>query len=290
NGCTRDYYRIRRASDGAVVHGPIAVNFSNQNLDNLQQAEIGPDAINAGGYPVTDNYTFQPEEAGDYFIEFSSVSYIGFWDITVANNGEVKPGRIYSKNWTFRVPEPNPELPECVWGGELNAEFYSYTSDGFVSRIDFNNSGFKPLSFTLSFSRTGPGSTGDPLIDRMSVANENLTGTSAEHLIFLSEPDINEFPDGLCGDVTIEDNLQCSGDEGGYCIPVSVTAPGQVELILDFNGNQTFDDGLDVLLLHTFEEGDELSDCIQWDGLMGDGTAPDADATLDVSVTYTQGV
>ena len=284
------FFRIRRASDNQIVHGPVIVNQGSENLSSLVQAALGPEDLTPGGYPTNDNFRFEPDEAGDYYIEFFDVRYIGLWDITVAKNGLAVPGRIYSKNWAFRVPEPNPELPDCVWGGELNAEFYSYTSDGFVTRIDFIDSGFQPLSFSLAFNRTGPGTTGDPELDRQSVANANLTSLSAEHLIFLSEPDPTQFVDGVCGSANVENNLQCLGPDAGYCIPVQVTAPGQVELILDFNENGTFDDGTDVLLIHTFDLDDDLSTCIAWDGLLGNGSQPGMDATVDIIVNYTQGV
>ncbi|MEM7573229.1 MAG: T9SS type A sorting domain-containing protein [Bacteroidota bacterium] len=284
------FFRIRRVSDNQIVHGPIIVNQGSENLSSLAQAALGPEELNAGGYSTDNDFRFEPDQVGDYYIEFSNVSYIGLWDITVANNGQAIPGRIFSKNWAFRVPEPEPQLPDCVWGGELNAQFYSYTSDGFVTKIDFVDSGFQPLSFSLAFNRTGPGATGDAEFDRQSIANANLTSLSAEHLIFLSEPDPTQFVDGVCGSASVESNLQCNGPDNGYCIPVEVTVPGQVELILDFNANGIFDDSLDVILIHTFNPGEELTTCVLWDGLLGNGSLPGMDATVDLIVNYTQGV
>ncbi|MEL6275859.1 MAG: hypothetical protein AAFU03_12220, partial [Bacteroidota bacterium] len=224
----------------------------------------------------------------DIFI-VTNIDYLGLWDITVGHNGEEKTGRVFSKNWAFRVPEMNPELPHCVWGAELNARFYSYTSDGFVTMIDFEGSGFQPLSFNLAFNRTGPGNTGDLQLDRMSVPELNLTGSSAEHLIFIETPDPELFPDGECGDVFVDENLQCTGDIG-YCIPVEVTVPGQVEIILDFNDNQVFDVETDRLLVYTFEPGESLEHCVEWDGLLPNGSLPSQGATVDILVNYTQGV
>ncbi|MEM9837135.1 MAG: hypothetical protein AAF828_11570, partial [Bacteroidota bacterium] len=183
-----------------------------------------------------------------------------------------------------------PALPDCVWGAEMNASFYSYTADGFVTLIDFANSGFQPLSFNLAFNRTGPGTSGDLLRDRMSVENVNVTGNSAEHLIFIEEPDPVLFPDGICGEAIIEDQLRCTDIQGGFCIPVRTTAPGQVEIILDFNGNETFDPDTDILLAHTFEENASLSTCLEWDGLLPDGSMPADSVTVNIVASYTQGV
>ena len=284
-------FRIRRLSDGAVVHGPFNVNAFTENVSSWEDAAMGPKAITGEGYETTDDrYVFDPSEAGKYFIEFKDVTVIGYWDITVAKDNQAINGRVYSTNWAFRTPTKDRVLPECVWDREFNGIIYSYTSDGFVSKIDFSNSGFQGLSFNVAFNRTGPGSTGDLELDRQSVAGENLTSNSAEHLIFLNEPDISLFPDGECGELAVSTNFLC-GDTEGYCIPVEVTRPGQVEVILDFNQNGQYDpEQGDVILLQDFEEGGELVACIPWDGLKGDGTPAELGDIVDLSVRYTQGV
>ncbi|MGB3545986.1 MAG: PKD domain-containing protein, partial [Saprospiraceae bacterium] len=283
-------FRIRSAADGSVVHGPYMVSAANENLTQYGDLLNGPGFIgNPLGYDVSsEEYHFSAPAAGTYYIEFTDVRFIGLWDITIVNNGTVKPGRIYSKNWAFRVPETNPVLPDCVWGAEFKGKFYSYTSDGFVTEIDFASSGFQPLSFNLAFNTTGPGTTGNAQLDRMSVENQNLTNSSAEHFIFLAEPDIALFPDGECGEITTASFFRCS-DEEAYCLPVTVTRPGQTEIILDFNGNQRYDEGIDQLVVHTFTEND-LEACLPWNGLLGNGNLPAPDQQLDLVVTYTQGV
>lgn len=252
-------FRIRRLSDGAVVHGPFNVNAFTENVSSWEDAANGPAAITGSGYETTDDrYVFNPAEAGKYFIEFKDVTVIGYWDITVAKDNQAIDGRVYSTNWAFRTPTRDRVMPECVWDREFNGIIYSYTSDGFVSKIDFSNSGFQGLSFNVAFNRTGPGSTGDLELDRQSVPGQNLTSNSAEHLIFLNEPDISLFPDGECGELAVSTNFLC-GDTEGYCIPVEVTRPGQVEVILDFNQNGQYDpEQGDVILIQDFEEGDEL--------------------------------
>ena len=287
-------FRVRRASDGAVVFGPITVNANTENLTTYEQAEIGPDALAIGGYPVGDDFTFVPFEAGEYFVEFDQTTsgrarYIGLWDITIANNGVAQTGRVYSKNWAFRVPELSPELPDCAFGAELSTVFYSYTSDGFVTQIDFRNSGFQPLSFNLAFNRTGPGTTGNLLLDRMSIPENNATAGAAEHLIFLSEPDVMLFPDGECGSVSLNGNFQCQGADG-FCIPITSTLTGQVEVLLDFNDNRQFDEGIDRILLYAFNDSTGLTACVPWDGLRGDGQVPSPGSTVDILVEYTQGL
>ncbi|PHI18403.1 hypothetical protein CEQ90_18040 [Lewinellaceae bacterium SD302] len=283
------YFRVRRVADDEIVHGPILVNTQSANLETYSDAVFGPDEIHFGGYATAEDFKLTGLEAGDYAIEFSSqMRYMGLWDITVGEGGEERPGRVYSQNWAFRVPVVEPELPDCVWGATLSSQFYSYTADGFVTQIDFTDSGFQPLSFNLAFNQTGPGESGDLQLDRMSIPDANATAAGAEHFIFIQSPDPVEFPDGTCGTVAMEDQFQCAGD--GYCIPVSVSVSGQVEITLDFNGNQVFDDGIDRVLVQTFQEGDDLNACLYWDGLRGDGNSPDDGQTVNIILDYTQGV
>ncbi|MCB0638603.1 MAG: DUF11 domain-containing protein, partial [Lewinella sp.] len=287
-----DYtFRIRRASDGAVVHGPFNVNNQSENLSNWATAVAGPAALNGGdGYDTSDpRFHFQPGEGGLYYIEFLGAARIGYWDFTVARDGVEVPGRVYSKNWAFRTPADENNPPDCVWSKEFNGVLYSYTADGFVSRIDFADSGFKGLSFTVAFNRRGPGLSGDPALDRMSAPNANLSAMAAEHLIFLQEPDPVLFPDGECGSVTVAPYFECTGDNQ-YCLEVTTSHPGQVEILLDFNHNGQYDENLDRRLVHAFAPGDVLTTCLPWDGTLGNGEYPGAGATVDLMVQYTQGV
>lgn len=288
-------YRVRRSDNDEIVFGPVRVNSSNENLSSYEEAAAGPSALNPNGYEAGERNTFMAPAAGEYYIEFSRNSrrrarYIGLWDITVANNGVEQSARVYSKNWAFRVPEQDPELPLCAFGAELSTRFYSYTMDGFVTMIDFRNSGFQPLSFNLAFNRTGPGNTGNLLIDRQSVAEQNLTSNSAEHLIFLREPDPLLFPDGECGEVSVSSSLECQPNNT-FCIPVSVTVPGQIQIVLDFDGNGVYDEATDRILAERFEgNGETLNTCVAWDGLLPDGNRPADGSTVDILVDYTQGV
>lgn len=283
-------FRIRRLSDGAVVHGPFTVHAFNENVSSWEDATLGPAAITGQGYETTDDrFFFDPSESGDYYIEFADATHIGFWDITVAKDNQIQSGRIFSANWAFRTPADQNNPPECVWDREFNGILYSYTSDGFVTKIDFSNSGFQGLSFNVAFNSTGPGNSGDPQLDRMSVEGENLTENSAEHLIFLNEPDPAQFPDGVCGSATVGESFLCTAD-GGFCLQATATQTGQLEIVLDFDKNGVYDEGLDIRLLEIFDDPDDLNNCIAWDGFKGDGTQPLEGETVDLLVQYTQGV
>ncbi len=287
-------YRVRRTADDSVVFGPVQVDLNSENLTSYEQAAIGPAALTEGGYPTDEDFTFTAPVAGEYYVEFDQPSngsprYIGLWDITIANDGVAKPGRVYSRNWAFRVPELDPQLPECAFGAELSTKFYSYTSDGFVTEIDFTDSGFQPLSFTLAFNRRGPGETGDLVLDRQSIPEQNATNNVAEHLIFLQEPDVELFPDGVCGDVVVSGTLNCQENDT-YCIPITASLEGQVQVILDFNQNGEYDEETDRLLIYDFSEERGFDACVPWDGLLANGNRPAEGAEVDIVVDYNQGV
>ena len=298
-------YQFRiRYDDGQpsppVVHGPFIINNGNANLSEWADASFGTYDVTAtqGGELM---FEFQPTQLGNYFIEFSDVGfqdatddlvYIPFWDITVANNGTPVPGRVWSRNWAFRTPERDMATPpECVWNREFNGTFYSYTADRFVSRINFEGAGMQGLSFNVAFNSTGPGTSGNLVEDRKSVPGINATLNSAEHQIFLEEPDESIFTSSLadCGEIIIPQTFSCLNQDS-FCLNIEVTKPGQVEIILDFNQNGMLDpDSEDVTLLWEFSE-DALIACVPWDGLRGDGTPIDVGDTIDLVFQYSQGI
>ncbi|RME95240.1 MAG: hypothetical protein D6772_13450, partial [Bacteroidetes bacterium] len=304
NTASQYRFQIRRSTGNSnndpIVHGPFTVGNTTANVNSWQDALFG-------NYPVTREengqlvYVFAPGQVGNYYIEFfESPSApdrfsdpevnIPFWDFTVVHNGQVEDGRVWSRNWAFRTPQVDgTELPECVWDRDFNGVLYSYTDDGFVSRINFSDAGMQGLSFGVAFNSTGPGNSGDLSLDRMSIEGENRTDNSAQHQIFLSEPDPEFFPDGECGQVIPASTFRCTGG-GGFCLDVEVTKPGQVEIIIDFNRNGTLDDNSqDVALIYEFIDP-ELRACIPWDGLRGDGTPIDFGDTIDLIINYSQGI
>ena len=294
-GRSRFRFRIVNAS-GTIVHGPFLIDNSNANVNSWTQAQFGnyPVTANQSGLPI---YEFAPGVAGDYYIEFTDVLddgnskvNIAFWDFTVTSGGTPIPGRVWSKNWAFRTPPTGLySLPDCEWDRPFSGVLYSYTTDGFVSRIDFSESGFQGLSFNVAFNSTGPGNTGNLERDRQSVPGFNATAFSAEHKIFLNEPDPMVFPDGDCGGITSATTFSCD-DGDGFCLDVSVSDPGQVEIVIDFNQNGMFDpESTDVSIVWNFPP-DSLSACVPWNGLRGDSSMVAFGDTVDLLFTYTRGV
>ena len=293
-------FRIVRP-DGSVAFGPIVINVTNSNADTWLEASSGPDVLDPiNGYSTnTTNHpyaVFVPDTIGDYRMEFletgaSGIVNIKWFDFTVVNGGAEQPGRLWSRNWALRTP---PEglgntPPECQFNQDFNGVLYSYTMDGFVSRIDFDSSGFQGLSFTVAFGLKGPGTSGNIIADRMSVNNMNATSGAADHMVFVNEPDTLEFPSAVdpCGTADVI-SVACIADS--FCINIGVDRPGQVELIFDFFGNNGIYDPntTDVLLAMVFDVVDTT--CLFWDGLMGNGQPVPFGTPISTFLRYSQGV
>ncbi|MDQ3016879.1 MAG: hypothetical protein M3R25_09220, partial [Bacteroidota bacterium] len=287
-----------RGPSGAIVFGPILIGAANDNATTWLQASSGPDVLdpvngystNTSSFPYS---TFVPTSNGDYSMEFfdgGTIANIMWYDFTVVSGGTEQPGRLWSHNWALRSPPRNPnQLPECQFDRSFEGVFYSYTEDGFVSRIDFANSGFQGLSFTVAFGDSGPGNTGDVMADRRSVNDMNATANAADHKVFLNDPDITLYPSSLsqCGAVTLL-NVSCEAPDS-FCINVGVTRPGQVDIILDFNQNGVFDmNSQDVLIVDIFPVADTA--CFPWNGLKGDGTPIAFGEDIPAIIKYFQGV
>src|SRR5688572_30494795 len=285
---------------GNVVHGPFVIGTANDNADTWLEAASGPDILDPMGYSTNTTMfpysVFMPSANGTYTIQFDdgaagNIANILFYDFTVVSNMTTEqPGRLWSRNWAIRTPPINAtQLPECQFDRPFNGVFYSYTMDGFVSRIDFDSSGFQGLSFTVSFGDEGPGTSGNVIEDRRSVNDANATANNTEHQIFLNEPDTMLFPSSvdMCGAVALI-SVSCEALDS-FCINVGITQPGQIEVILDFNDNGVYDpDTTDVLIAMILPEADTV--CLPWNGLKGDSTAIEFGEQVPTVIRYSQGV
>ncbi|HLF62482.1 MAG TPA: T9SS type A sorting domain-containing protein [Saprospiraceae bacterium] len=290
--------------DGNVVHGPFSINSGNANADSWLLASSGPDVLDPiDGYDTgTEPYAmFLPAMNGDFYIEFTdnptncSVANPGnqvnlkYFDFTVVSGGAEQPGRLWSLNWAFVSPPINPNMPpECQFDRPFNGILFSYTTDGFVSKIDFDSSGFQGLQFTVAFGERGPSNLGNVLLDRMSVNNADSTSSAADHMVFINEPDTMEFPSStdICGEVALI-GVQCVADT--FCFNVGITQPGQIEIILDFTGDGVFtEDTTDVILAVILDMADTV--CLGWNGLKGDGSPLSFGESIPTIIRYSQGV
>lgn len=284
---------------------------STVNITSKSQAMNGPNQIvGAGGY---DAFVFDPVgfPAGDYYIEFSrepvvatldKFTAIEWWDITVATK-ESSPsaidGRVFAKNWALMSPSPScGEDPTFGWFDRpFNGSFHVYTDQRMVAKTDFNNGGFQAAAFNVFFNDFGTANTGNVIEDRKSLPNTRTS--EAQHRIFLNNPDMVVYPNGLLGLYSLAPRfIAC--ENGSGCVKAAITEPGQIDVLLDFdrsNGEFVYDKGTaDRLLAFKVapEPGEEAPylRCIPWDGLDGLGRKVDVEAEVSalMLVRYTQGI
>ncbi len=306
------YFRIV-APDGTVVHGPYAVGGATGNAVNLSShatAAAGPNTVNASGYNASGIWTFDPatagKGAGDYYIEFdldnnagtvgsynyvdSGFSYtennmsIRWFDFTVATktSPQAIDGRVWSKNWGVRAANPTTYAAN-PFAESFDGALYAYDSNHFVTKVDFNGSGLRPLQGQFSFNDTGTGTTGAKDTDRKSVMNANKT--TPKHQIFLSQPDPNIYPLGVEGQLQ---NLPLKIDNiNNTTITVEVTQPGNAEIVLDINNDGVYSAGVDRRIFATLVAGVNQ---IAWDGKDGAGNkVTKAQFPIATLLSYTQG-
>ncbi len=297
-------YRVKDPN-GNIVFGPINVSASGANILNWSQAFTGPMEIHGvNGYDANEvtsaNLVSQGWSGpGNYYIEFNGGEengfLIDFWDITVADHsgpGLVeKKGRLWSYNWAiFAVNDFGfPNRP-------FNGAFYVCAPDpddvgaAFITKIDFNGAGFQPAAFNVAFNRFGIVNTGNVNEDRKSV--ELVNATQSEYEIFLNDP-VELCRTAVVGEISLLGISRCADE--AYCIKFIASKPGQIDLLLDFNGNDDiYTPGTaDVIIVHDVDSSQvNIPSCIYWDGLdgLGQQLVENASTQVPVVISYAQGI
>lgn len=297
-------FRIKDPN-GNVVFGPMVMDPVNVNIHNWAEGYNGPMQVTgAGGYngiqiTSADLGSQGWSGVGDYYIEFRNDAdndmLIDFWDITVADcsgpTPSEKKGRVWSYNWSiFAINDYGfPNRP-------FNGAFYVCAPDpdnvhaSFVTRIDFNGSGFRPAAFNIAFNSFGSMNTGNVAEDRKSV--RNLNATQPEYSIFLNDP-IEICETAEIGSIDLLGVSRC--DANSYCIKFSTSKAGQVDLLLDFDGaDNVYTPGTSDLMISQTVNGDQVNvpTCIEWDGLDGLGNliSENPGTQIPVTIAFAQGI
>jgi len=298
-------YRILDPN-GNIVFGPTRITEISANINNWSEAVAGPSQlVGPTGYDATqvnalDLISGGWTTAGDYYIEFDNIDgndaiLIDYWDITVVeNSGSLlteKKGRVWSYNWAMFAINDNgfPQRP-------FNGAFYVCAPDvldseaAFVTQIDFNNSGFRPAAFNIAFNSFGTLNTGDISSDRRS--REDINSAIPEYAIFLNDP-IDICKTAESGEISILGVSRCGSED--YCVKFISTRSGQIDLLLDFDGqDDVFTPGTaDVMITQAVSAGDVGQEvCLPWDGRDGLGNLLLENATtqIPISLSFAQGI
>jgi len=221
------YYQVKDPS-GHLVTGHTLKIIPTQPGDSgfiqyRTQANAGPDINNSnpGGYiPLVIN----PLENGDYYIEFSfdcEEFQFKFFDITVARNSTLLPGRVWSKSWQLSTGSTNSSDKHS------DALLYIYTRDSIVSRFDCNQ--LTGGVWTVYSNEWGCSIYGSWKHRRKSMkGNASL---QPQHMIFLNDPDLSVFPSGIIGEMLDTEIIKECDTVVQFGITVSKR--GYVTMIID---------------------------------------------------------
>ncbi len=248
---------------------------------------------------------------GEYTIEFYKTDYdstTGFyvenWDISVMDNGGNRiAGRVWSNNWAIGIKQDDLGDIDPDFGRAFNGAFYACDNDNYVTKVDFNTGnpyeGFRGGTFNVFFNSSGVSSTGNILEDRKSIEDDITQDPNLrfEYRVFLEEPDVAVWPVPTTGDFLLMNPFlsRCDADE--YCFNVSTDGLGEVQVLIDVNGNGIYNEAGELFLAETVEEED-LADangvypyqiCIPWDGRDAEGNVIET-TSLSVQIYFRQGV
>jgi gliding motility-associated-like protein len=318
NGKKTDaYIRIKDANNNVVwpnSNNAAGFKIEEGNIDNWDEAVQGPkQLVGDEGY---DAIMFDPSglSKGDYYIEFSKSESVynddkifsEWWDISVVDTEgslTLKEGRIWSKNWAFQSPGYTKagENTFDSFVRPFNGKVYSYCiennfSGGYVTEVDFKDSGFRGAAFNLAFNWSGASATDDFTINRKSVPEENRL--SPEFPIFLNDPDPDVYVSADDFGHFVEEGVDglpklFGCPDTGYYFRVAVDKKGRIEMILDFNNNGKFNPDLGEVVItqlfnpNTNEESPLIRD-VFWDGKDAKGDVIDL-TEVHVMFNYIQG-
>lgn len=276
----KDVYFKLKSPDGTVVMGPTLLPAAGAGfIANYNQAVAGPLQLSSGGYNAL-SYTSLTD--GDYYIEFNPVSptaktdskrYFDLFDITVADGNIAKPGRLWSYTWDINTTNADYSF---------NGKMYILSIDSIVTSIDFN--GIQPFGATISANSKGCTNTGVAVNDRISrVGNV----TYPEYKIFLNDPDQACYPTGSFGNF-LQKPFISGCDPDNRCININVDKPGNIEVLLDINGQDGYQSNTsDRIISASVVKG---QNCIKWNTRDGKGNIVPPGAPVEIEVNYGNGI
>lgn len=197
-------------------------------IESYEEAYNGPNINNSN----PDGYSplvLDPEMNGDYVLEFSlpDFSYriqrsFEYFDVTVANGNTPIPGRLWSKAWQLSSGSIYADESASF------AKFHIYSNDSIATSFDCN--GLAGGLWTIYSNEWGCATTGT-WDDRRSSVEGNAT-VVPQYKIFLNDPDINSFPNGIIGEMISATVLPHVCDTA-ITFAATVSKAGNIEVLID---------------------------------------------------------
>ncbi|MBI9059940.1 MAG: hypothetical protein JEZ01_19400, partial [Labilibaculum sp.] len=296
------YLGFSTSGDTYKIYDPngneVFSEVTNSNGSDFGQVEAGPaPALNSGGYTPQIYTPAAGAPSGNYYIEFPDRANAIYWDITVATVGSpatAQKGRVWSMIWWFDMGGWNTV-------DSFEATLYAYSTDGFVSKVDYKGSDFRPYVFSVYYNDKGPGTSGDLEQDRKSVEGSNSGVPSFP--VFLNPPPQEIMPSAEFGDFASVPTISRTAVSGAnkFSFNVESTQAGSYNILLNIENptdGGVFDNITNtkdrVLAYDVIPQPGETAPyvrAIPWDGKDGNGSNVNLDDgdNLNFTVSYTDG-
>ncbi|GGF35032.1 fibronectin type III domain-containing protein [Echinicola rosea] len=263
---------------------------------NAQAAANGPSQlVGPTGYNAY-SFTNTTGEARAFWVEISRNNGdpirdglpISFWDVTVANEeDEVQPGRLYSKYWSILNGLPRDAGVANNRAFHNDFGFYVPVDDTFggtgdtyfVKHAQFPNSNGGFVNFFAN--QDGPrNNTGSHVDNRKSIEG---VSSNYQYPLFLNDPDLEFWPTteepSASLNITYEERVP-SGNGGHAWVDIDISLPGIVDVLIDLNGNGTYDGGTDLIISEKYDASGEYT--IYWDGKDANGNVVTSGSPIGV--------
>ncbi|SMD41805.1 Por secretion system C-terminal sorting domain-containing protein [Aquiflexum balticum DSM 16537] len=271
----------------------------------------GPSQITGTGYSA---YSFVNNTGADraFWVEISNTSNnhisggfnINFWDITVASvsssgYSEIT-GRVYSRFWSIANSRQNPSMTSLTLTKGAPDNFSFHDNFGFFVPVDNSFSGTGDDYFVkyINFAGSSGGWTNffankdGPRNDLSFAENRrSIEGISSnfQYPLFINDPDPTIWKTTASPVANLKVNYQekSAPDYGGEAtVDLTISLPATVDILIDLNGNQIYDDGIDLLISEEYQAPGTYQ--IYWNGEDAQGIVvpPDTDVEVIATVVF----
>lgn len=271
----------------------------------------GPSQISGSGYQA---YSFVNNTGADraFWVEISNTSNnhitggfnINLWDITVASGStgsytEIK-GRVYSRFWSIANSRSDPSITNLTltkaspdaYSFHDNFGFYfpvdnTFTAavdDYFVKYINFAGSSGGWTNFFAN--KDGPRNTLTFEENRKSIIG---TSSNYQYPLFINDPDPSIWKTTSPPTATLDIHYQekvAPAVGGEATVNLSISLPATVDILIDLNGNLTYDEGIDLLISEEYQSPGTYQ--IYWNGEDAQGiiVPPGTDVEVVATVVF----
>jgi hypothetical protein len=278
---------------------------------NASSALNGPSQITGTGYQAF-SFVNNTGAARAFWVEITNTSNnhitagfnINFWDITVASSSSggfnEHTGRVYSRFWSIANSRQDPNGTTLTLTKSFPDSYSFHDNFGFYVPVDntFTAAGDDYFVKYINFGGSSGGWTNffankdGPRNDLSFEENRrSRPGVSSnfQYPLFISDPDPSIWKSTAppSASLLIEYEPKPAPEVGGEAtVNLTISLPAVVDVLIDLNGNLTYDEGIDIVISEKYDTPGTYQ--IYWNGEDADGNVvpPDSDVEVVATVVF----